>query len=530
MSKAITFSLKRLFILICSLKIISSFIGWYFNQPWVFGLILPLAFMAAYIVIGYNYREKQLSVDKFADSCYYLGFVFTIVSIIFSLFDLPNIGENLTSIAVRFGAAMVSTVLGLFVRVALVSFRPTAEDALRNVEDEVLDASGRLTEEFENTFQDLQDFRSTVHASSKDALTSVTTQFEALVEQNTARMNTYFEATTKANKESLASIIQDIRIASLGLSRVVNEYEGSIRHTVQRIDGSVDGFSEGLVGRLKSIEFPDDLFSRKLESPIGNLSESTDSVTAGVSKVSKDVLTAARAVDKAVLAINLKAESMSQTLDLVKSLHDRSDELMGRMAAQQDGVMNLLKTQQDALTLQIQEQSKASNHMLMIQSQELLKVANGLVKHDQAIETLLSRLAANQESADELSTRVNRMANEQDRMIGAIQESLNTLANAFTAASNRNEAIASELQRAQQASLAADTRLVKLIEVNELFLSQNSARTEQSEKMNALYSRIQQLEERLTQKELREEARPAIDGHSFEPAPPAHTVSIHNHP
>ncbi|HBO4518639.1 TPA: hypothetical protein L4U64_005188, partial [Pseudomonas aeruginosa] len=121
-------SLKRLFVLTCVLKVGSSFLGWYLHEPWIFGLLLPLLFMAAYMLIGYRLRDSDISAEKFADSCYYLGFIFTIASIIFSLFDLPNIGTDLTIIAVRFGAAMVSTVLGLAVRVTLVSFRPSTED------------------------------------------------------------------------------------------------------------------------------------------------------------------------------------------------------------------------------------------------------------------------------------------------------------------------------------------------------------------------------------------------------------------
>lgn len=64
----------------------------------------------AYVLLGLKRRDHDVTDEKFADTCYYLGFIFTITSIIFSLFDLPSIGTKLQEIAVRFGAAMVSDV------------------------------------------------------------------------------------------------------------------------------------------------------------------------------------------------------------------------------------------------------------------------------------------------------------------------------------------------------------------------------------------------------------------------------------
>src|SRR5205085_699535 len=111
---------QKLFIATILLKITSSGIGWYLDPQWAkwsFGLAFPLLIMAAYVWLGLNRRDGDVPDEKFADSCYYLGFIFTITSIIFSLFDLPNIGTKMQDIAVRFGAAMVSTVAGLVVRV-----------------------------------------------------------------------------------------------------------------------------------------------------------------------------------------------------------------------------------------------------------------------------------------------------------------------------------------------------------------------------------------------------------------------------
>src|SRR6185369_1632964 len=159
MSSILDIRVQKLFFITLVIKIGSSFLGWYFQYQWTLGLAVPIAIMVTYIVLGYYRHDTDVSDEKFADSCYYLGFIFTISAIIFSLFDLPNIGTKIQEIAVRFGAAMVSTVLGLAVRVALVSFKPDTNDALQAAEDAVVSASQKFREHLVMATEKLGDFQ-----------------------------------------------------------------------------------------------------------------------------------------------------------------------------------------------------------------------------------------------------------------------------------------------------------------------------------------------------------------------------------
>ncbi|NMG56604.1 hypothetical protein [Aromatoleum aromaticum] len=162
MNRSVTFQVQKLFLITLVLKVGSSFLGWLFQLQWSLGFAVPLAIMMTYILTGYFHRAPGVSDEKFADSCYYLGFIFTITSIIFSLFDLPNIGTKIQEIAVRFGAAMVSTVLGLGVRVYLVSFKKDIGDAIRDAEDAVLDTTRKFTEQLAIVLEKLGHFESQV--------------------------------------------------------------------------------------------------------------------------------------------------------------------------------------------------------------------------------------------------------------------------------------------------------------------------------------------------------------------------------
>ena len=184
--------IQKLFLVAIILKIGFSAVGWWFNDPWILGFGLPLVVMAGYIAIGVTRKDTDVSDEKFADSCYYLGFIFTIASIILSLFDLPNIGTNLQSIAVRFGAAMVSTVAGLIVRVYLVSFRKDASDAVRDAEEEVIEASNRFREHLVIAYEKLIDFQATVDDACRQTVERSNLQIAGLSKKHAERLSGFF--------------------------------------------------------------------------------------------------------------------------------------------------------------------------------------------------------------------------------------------------------------------------------------------------------------------------------------------------
>jgi len=184
--------LQKLFLIAFVLKVCSSFIGWRFQDPWIFGFTVPLLIMGAYIVLGYFRRDNDVADEKFADTCYYLGFIFTITSIVFSLFDLPHIGTRIQDIAVRFGAAMVSTVLGLAVRVYLVSFKKDVADAIKDAEDSVLDATRKFTEQLTVALERLSDFECQVDTAAKASVERVNLQVENLSKNHADKLAAFF--------------------------------------------------------------------------------------------------------------------------------------------------------------------------------------------------------------------------------------------------------------------------------------------------------------------------------------------------
>lgn len=215
--------MQKLFVLTITLKVGASFLGWRLHMPWSLGFAAPLAIMAAYVVAGLRRGDADVSDEKFGDSCYYLGFIFTLSSIIFSLFDLPDIGTRMPDIAVRLGAAMVSTMAGLVVRVYLVGFQHDDEDAVRASEQAVIEAARRFQAQLQLTTDRFADYGAQVDRASRETIERVRLELERLAMDHAARLGELVTGLLAKHQDVLDGRSDDLRETSDRLSTAVGE-------------------------------------------------------------------------------------------------------------------------------------------------------------------------------------------------------------------------------------------------------------------------------------------------------------------
>ena len=252
MKSILDIRVQKLFVVALVLKVGASILGWRLQDPWVWGFTVPLFIMCAYIGIGSFRRDNEVTDEKFADSCYYLGFIFTITSIIISLFDLQHIGTRIQDIGVRFGAAMVSTVLGLGVRVYLVSFKKDVTEAIKDAEDAVLDATRKFTEQLTVALERLRDFEAQVDTAAKTSVERVNLQVESLSKNHADKLSAFFSDLTNKNQEAFTSALAEVKSSSQKLAEAVDGYSMGMRSNLASIEAKVGTFTDAVTERLKT--------------------------------------------------------------------------------------------------------------------------------------------------------------------------------------------------------------------------------------------------------------------------------------
>jgi len=387
-------------------------LGWYFPYQWSLGFVVPLSIMIIYIIIGIHRHDKEVTDEKFADSCYYLGFIFTITSIVFSLLDIPNIGTKIQDIAVRFGAAMVSTVFGLGVRVYLVSFKRDVADAIQESENAVIDASLRFREQLVIVFEKLCDFEFKVDNAVKATVDNVNTQVQLLSKNHADKLTEFFIDLTARNQQAFTEALSEVKTASLRLSDSVDDYSEGMRTNLMSVENKVTAFTEAIVDRLKTTTFPDEYFAKHLEAPLVQLTDSAKVVSGSVKMVASEVDESSAVLSEAFKNLRAKAKYTGDSLDKVINL-----------TGQQQSVLD---TAQEQLTV-------------------LELLTNNLSKFDAAMSKTLEAVAGNSAITSNLTTRVEAIVAEGMQSRQSLEKSLAAIVSKLDAYASATDSVSMKI-------------------------------------------------------------------------------------
>jgi hypothetical protein len=353
--RLLTINVQRLFAIVLAIKIISSIASVFIGDPWILGLAVPIAMMILYMAVGYHSRGDDVSLERFADSCYYMGFIFTITSIVVSLFDLPNLGsgEGMRNIALRFGAAMVSTVLGMGVRVYLVSFRKDADDAIRDAEDAVLDATRMFITQLDSVMGSLRQFEQQVTEAAKLTVENVNRQVEALGTQYAQSLNDFYLKLNDENKAAFSALIDEIKLATARLADSVDTYSRGIQGNLENIESKVTEFANAVTNRLAATTFPDDFFARELQGPLELLKGEAAVLGKSVRTVSSGIEASTGALAKVLASITTKTKNAADAMDAVVALSQQHHNIVINADLQLKSLVSLA-TQLEKLDLSLQ--------------------------------------------------------------------------------------------------------------------------------------------------------------------------------
>ena len=455
---------KTYFFAAVVLKVAFAVASLQLNDPKWLGFVLPLSVMCIYWIVGYRVREKwntQLTLAKFADSVYYLGFLFTVGSIIVCLIDIKSIGDNLNGMAVRFGAAMVSTAIGMAARVLHTGFRVDTNDAVKGVEERAIQSAENLSMSFDAASQQLEVFRDQVMAASKEAVQSVHEQITAIAQHSTNAMDEFFASATRQSNEAFERILKQANDASTDLLTTINGLSEKSEQTLNRMESHALDFGKKAQERLDQTLFPDDLFAQKLNPAIETLSGTTDSLNEGVSTLALDVKSAARMVGTAIRSLNTKTETIGQAVAAVGSIVESQERLVESMKSQGtdalDRVERIQKDYLDSLDDQREDfmEDMKANQQVFAKIVEKLEELRTVVRDDNAVERITQEVAGALNAINQAGVKSNEALAE------TLRATLMPLVEAVVASNDVHKTLAASVESSTRSIETAHAQLVE---------------------------------------------------------------------
>ena len=321
-------------------------VGILFNST-LLAVIAPVAVMLLYI--GIANKDTQLSQSIIGDSYYYMGFVFTLVSLGSALFYLSiNNNVDINTIVGSFGAALVTTVIGLVARLITTSFSFKATGQRKRLENSIDKSLATFSEQLE-----------TLTSTAISSLTKVHTHTEATLMKTLESYENVNEEISEQYREAMSQGEETISKSITSLAKRIDAIEVSPDMVSDPIKKSFDEVLETLRNHNKSYRELSKTITRTNEKLSNQLENSGSQIQSHVDKVETALI---EAVDRQMITYERSLGSTSKeivtSLDNIKTLKVDSEK---QLSSALDGLrsrINEISNLLSSASMPLQESSE----------------------------------------------------------------------------------------------------------------------------------------------------------------------------
>lgn len=243
-----------------------------FNQLVV--TAVPVATMVVYGIYVLMTPRYRIRSDRAGDSLYYLGFLYTMVSLAYSLYEFKKSDSDTTDVVTNFGIALATTILGLMLRVVYHQLRDDPFDVEHETRLELSQAASKLHGILMNLVSDFDGVRVTISQvvseateESKKRIASVAQQVEETTKLQTEYLWKFTEQAAEEMRQHYSEMLQASRSMTSAVKRIADRIDkvelppNVIRDRLELIAIP----SELIKNRLENVEVPSDLIKNRLE-------------------------------------------------------------------------------------------------------------------------------------------------------------------------------------------------------------------------------------------------------------------------
>jgi hypothetical protein len=273
---------------------------------------VPMATGAALILIycwiATSVERFRIRDDRVGEGAYYLGFLFTLVSLSVALYEFNRGGTDVELIS-RFGLSLATTIVGIVCRVVLQQLREAPDEAEEGVRESLANVVLRLEAELRSSVEYM-------------------TALRRRVEQETAMaIGSGMREIIDANKRHFADVAKDVKnqidLALSGVSTVISDTQATAtksREVSARLFTAMEGLSERIGNSQSPVDVirPDleelVLQTRKVIASEKKRAESHGAAVESLVSAHKEVVAQTRAAVEMMKEASAAAEKLSVAL------------------------------------------------------------------------------------------------------------------------------------------------------------------------------------------------------------------------
>ena len=230
----------------------------------------PMATMLALGVLlaayaGYGYSVENKNTLQFADSLYYMGFLWAFFALIAAFIIWPAPKLTADAVLTTFGYALTATFSGMLLRLVVLQFHETQSDRITRAHDAIDYRVAALTQELSDATMEIRAFRDRAANDLGGALYDVVHSLAAVREKLVEQHGKMAKATSDGFESSLREILgrlsaiqvpQEMLTAQAGklvaaLGKQGEHFEKAAHHletSLRQAADTVTAFGESLSG------------------------------------------------------------------------------------------------------------------------------------------------------------------------------------------------------------------------------------------------------------------------------------------
>ncbi|MDC0004200.1 hypothetical protein OAE19_07355 [Porticoccaceae bacterium] len=221
-------SVKQLFLLIFIGGGLSIILGVLYTSM-LLAVALPCFLVGAYAFATTKAKNSDLSKSKIGDSCYFLGFSYTLISLCSTMMILSqqiDTTVNMNSVINGFGAALSTTLAGLLCRLWFTTLSSSFMSSKDKLEEEIEDAMRVFSRQLQSLVEEVNLSITTIGATIGDTNTELNKSYKGQMQDNIK--------TISGSVANFAQRLDEVEISRDMVVKPINEAMSSMIETLEQ--------------------------------------------------------------------------------------------------------------------------------------------------------------------------------------------------------------------------------------------------------------------------------------------------------
>lgn len=229
-------------------------------EPW-WAALFAAGVLLSYAFATWFTQNLALEPETIGDNSYYLGFIFTLISLGATLYQLTGTGTEvgiLRDVIAGFGVALSSTIIGVFLRVFMMQLRTDVVARDRHARLELNDASRELRTRLVESVAQMKAFSTEAVQLAGETNSRIHAANETFHQEHRERMSQATDEYTKALTDILAAssaiITRDLKAS---INDLLKDLRGEVSASLDRLrlvtEGTINLQEKEAVGQAARI-------------------------------------------------------------------------------------------------------------------------------------------------------------------------------------------------------------------------------------------------------------------------------------